>query len=258
MVKTFSQIISELEIVICVFIRSSILDANQMCEMEDRGCEFKCNNDGKGSYFCSCDKGFGLNSDHKTCKGSIRDFNCYHAATFFFNTFPIEYTVTLNFHSFINILEVYDPDRFVYSSITIHWVKGWSNARKQCFSRGGDLISITSSEEQAYVNNVVLNKMLRDYALWIGLNDRNRNGDWVWADGSVVNYTNWVSSRNDAESSKHCGVQVNEAWRPMLCGSDKVYNYVCKRKSKQNMMFHLICYAFSSSEQRDSTLSQLI
>ncbi|XP_057308374.1 uncharacterized protein LOC130646225 isoform X1 [Hydractinia symbiolongicarpus] len=170
-------------------------DANQICEMEDRGCEFKCNNDGKGSYFCSCDKGFGLTSDHKTCK------------------------------------EVYDPDRFVYSSITIHWVKGWSNARKQCFSRGGDLISITSSEEQEYLNNVVLNKLLTDYAVWIGLNDRHRNGDWVWSDGSVVNYTNWVSSRKDADSGKHCGVQVNEAWRPMLCGSDKVYSYVCKRKN---------------------------
>ena len=40
------------------------------CSTSHHGCEYKCNNF-HGSFFCSCDSGYELNNDNKTCSGMI-------------------------------------------------------------------------------------------------------------------------------------------------------------------------------------------
>uniref|UniRef100_A0A8C4F9Q3 C-type lectin domain-containing protein n=1 Tax=Dicentrarchus labrax TaxID=13489 RepID=A0A8C4F9Q3_DICLA len=47
----------------------------------------------------------------------------------------------------------------------------WSNSRDECRQKGGDLVQIDSREEQ----------------FWIGLTDSEKEGTWLWVDGSPLN-----------------------------------------------------------------------
>ncbi|XP_008490918.2 macrophage mannose receptor 1-like [Calypte anna] len=66
----------------------------------------------------------------------------------------------------------------------------WSSARHSCINLGGDLASIHNEEVQAF-----LTYHLKDVSddVWIGLNDKLHELNFVWSDGSAVSYTNWAS-----------------------------------------------------------------
>ncbi|XP_037131941.1 macrophage mannose receptor 1b isoform X2 [Syngnathus acus] len=63
----------------------------------------------------------------------------------------------------------------------------WEEARKQCYSIGGNLVSIPTRREQAYL----VTKMAEGAAdLWIGLNGLKQDA-FFWSDGKPRRYTNW-------------------------------------------------------------------
>ncbi|XP_059169371.1 C-type lectin lectoxin-Lio3-like, partial [Physella acuta] len=66
--------------------------------------------------------------------------------------------------------------------------KNWTNARDACESFGGNLVTISSADEQAYLTGQLSNLTTE---IWIGLSDDLREGAWRWADRSCVTYTNW-------------------------------------------------------------------
>ena len=65
---------------------------------------------------------------------------------------------------------------------------------------------------------------------WIGLNDERREGNFVWSDGSIRNYTNWNNGEpNNAINGEDCtvtGYSIDWKWNDARC-KDKYY-YVCK------------------------------
>nr|XP_061795005.1 macrophage mannose receptor 1-like [Nerophis lumbriciformis] len=63
----------------------------------------------------------------------------------------------------------------------------WEEARKQCYSMGGNLASIPTRRVQAYL----VTKMAEAGAdLWIGLNSLKQDA-FYWSDGKPRQYTNW-------------------------------------------------------------------
>ena len=66
--------------------------------------------------------------------------------------------------------------------------KTWSNAQSDCESRGGDLASVRSSEENAEAY-----ALTGGVSTWIGYNDKAVEGSWVWTDGYTGDYSNWLS-----------------------------------------------------------------
>lgn len=64
----------------------------------------------------------------------------------------------------------------------------WFVARNQCKSFEGNLASIMSAKEQAFL---ILNLREMDVDTWIGLNDRGHSYRFLWTDGEPVYYTNW-------------------------------------------------------------------
>jgi hypothetical protein len=72
---------------------------------------------------------------------------------------------------------------------------------------------------------------------WIGLNDIDKDGTWVWDDGSTPKYTNWSPGAKDEDPERDCATLVvdtsnpkntpNGSWHPKGC--DSPYAYVCKR-----------------------------
>ena len=65
---------------------------------------------------------------------------------------------------------------------------------------------------------------------WIGLNDHDSEGTFVWEDGTTVSYTNWHSGEpNDYGSGEDCG-QLNfwgdGTWNDQSC-SETLY-FICE------------------------------
>ncbi|XP_049597763.1 macrophage mannose receptor 1-like isoform X1 [Syngnathus scovelli] len=118
---------------------------------------------------------------------------------------------------------------------------GWLGARHNCFWEGGDLVSITSSDEEAFVK-----KEMGKNPFWIGLSNLNCDEAWcrydkeqmelTWSDVRVMaGYSNWDSRQVRSSDVESC-VYVNQGswtesqpgkWRQASCGSSLAF--MCER-----------------------------
>mmetsp|Transcript_67279 Transcript_67279/g.132714 ORF Transcript_67279/g.132714 Transcript_67279/m.132714 type:complete len:407 (-) Transcript_67279:80-1300(-) len=80
----------------------------------------------------------------------------------------------------------------------------WQEARTACKARGGDLASITSKQENTHVRRLIPGKGGK---YWIGLNDIEKEGEFVLADGRVATYLPWGTMAIGAK-----GGTGNKAW----------------------------------------------
>ena len=67
----------------------------------------------------------------------------------------------------------------------------WNDAKAYCETLGGHLVTITSGVEQAFVQDLIVNRGMKGY-YWTG-GVRNSNGDFVWVTGEEISYSNWYS-----------------------------------------------------------------
>ena len=63
----------------------------------------------------------------------------------------------------------------------------WDDANNQAVAEDAYLVSITDAAEQEW-----LLKTFKPQRCWIGLTDYANEGEWVWASGEPVTYTNWA------------------------------------------------------------------
>ena len=70
----------------------------------------------------------------------------------------------------------------------------WTTARSRCAVWGGDLATITYSNEDVLLDSIV---SVPPHPIWIGFNNIETERDWKWADGANSNYTNWNANRPD-------------------------------------------------------------
>ena len=80
---------------------------------------------------------------------------------------------------------------------------------------------------------------------WIGFNDRENEGDWLWSDRSTSSYTNWADDAPNNGGYSCTSVGKSGKWHDGKCG-DKL-NVVCKKKGK-------IVYFVERRERRSSVL----
>ncbi|KAH3821446.1 hypothetical protein DPMN_123210 [Dreissena polymorpha] len=58
--------------------------------------------------------------------------------------------------------------------------------------------------------------------VWIGLNDRKNEGQFVWTDGQAVNYANWLPGHVTHGSDEDCVALLpsnNGSWDDFSCGT---------------------------------------
>eukprot|EP01083_Nonionella_stella_P009367 27006_1 len=66
-----------------------------------------------------------------------------------------------------------------------------------------------------------------DDQYWIGLNDVETEGTFLWIDGSEVVYLNWDSDQPDnAGGVEDCGENANGKWNDVVC-SQNYASYLC-------------------------------
>jgi len=73
----------------------------------------------------------------------------------------------------------------------------WAQAEDQAVEWGGHLVTLGSWQEELWIKNT----FGENEHLWIGLNDIEEEGTWVWASGKPVAYTNWA----EGEPNNWCG-----------------------------------------------------
>ncbi len=65
----------------------------------------------------------------------------------------------------------------------------WNDAKTYCESLGGHLVTITSGVEQAFVQDLIINRGTKGY-YWTG-GIRDSDGNFVWITGEKFSYSNW-------------------------------------------------------------------
>ncbi|KAJ8303421.1 hypothetical protein KUTeg_019817 [Tegillarca granosa] len=107
-------------------------------------------------------------------------------------------------------------------------LRSWTQARATCVRHGGDLLSVTSIQEQYYIGGRIRN-MISD-AVWIGANTRADDKGWIWSDGSPFPYLNFAPGEPDnvdeIEECVNMDVRTTK-WGDKPCNN--VYGYICKK-----------------------------
>uniref|UniRef100_A0A8B9QQM5 Macrophage mannose receptor 1 n=1 Tax=Anas platyrhynchos TaxID=8839 RepID=A0A8B9QQM5_ANAPL len=105
--------------------------------------------------------------------------------------------------------------------------ESWPDASMMCIQMGASLVSIEDPTELNFLL-LYLSPLASDFRrFWIGL-FKNIDGEWLWADRSVVEYVNWEKGEPTVIFDEHCvDMDVSSgAWRNYYCSVDQ--NFICK------------------------------
>ena len=98
--------------------------------------------------------------------------------------------------------------------------RSWDDAHSKCAESGGNLASVQSKQENAFLFELAGNKPAA-----LGARDLNKDGIWTWSDGSPWGeFINWGRNQPENIKSDHC-VKV-------LAGGSKWSSDHCAKKSK--------------------------
>jgi len=104
------------------------------------------------------------------------------------------------------------PDgAYLYKDSACFWLDrnhtySWHDALSACQDRGMHVASVHSQLEHDFIYGLSY-----DGHLWIGMTDVVSEGDFVWSDGSAVDYTNWHSGQPGGGDVENCGF-ISGGW----------------------------------------------
>jgi len=100
-------------------------------------------------------------------------------------------------------------------------------ADQRCSSEGAHVSSLENADEAKF-----LNKLAGKRETWIGLNDREKEGTFVWSDGSTSTYTNWRKGEPNNVKEEDCVYMYADAtFNDIDCKTKKAL-FVCKKPLK--------------------------
>ncbi|MEE8424258.1 MAG: C-type lectin domain-containing protein [Elusimicrobiota bacterium] len=105
----------------------------------------------------------------------------------------------------------------------------WAKAEAFCLSRKGHLASIGDQAESEALARFLKLSGIGGTDIWIGLNDRDKEGDWRWTSGDAVKYVGWSSGEpNDSDKNEDCADWNVEGWNDIPCHVH--IPFLCKRR----------------------------
>uniref|UniRef100_A0A673FYY8 Galactose-specific lectin nattectin-like n=1 Tax=Sinocyclocheilus rhinocerous TaxID=307959 RepID=A0A673FYY8_9TELE len=127
---------------------------------------------------------------------------------------------------------------------------GWTHFGVKCYKYFSEPFNWITAERfcQTYDANLasVHNKLDNDHLLslvpsytrfWVGAQDGEQEGQWIWSDGSPFNYTSWCSGEpNNAGDTENClelAYSSNHCWNDLTCSS--LLAFVCAKKMQDHM-----------------------
>ncbi|KAI3358830.1 hypothetical protein L3Q82_015226 [Scortum barcoo] len=124
----------------------------------------------------------------------------------------------------------------------------WNESRGECKDQGGDLVKIDSTEEQKFLAGKLREKMNKgEDKFWIGLTNSQKEGTWLWVDGSPLNTSltfwhkdepdNWTKEDPDGEDCAMMGEKSRAAdlkcWFESTC--KRRHRRICEKSAKCNV-----------------------
>ena len=122
-----------------------------------------------------------------------------------------------------------------------HWYEitsgpmSWTNAQSEATSKGGYLVAVSDSAEQAFLVSTFAPSGGWENFLWIGLWDPQGNGNFVWVNGEQVVYTNWAAGEPNNANQPTPGVEwavelrtgsFNGEWNDRDGSFDQIYGLI--------------------------------
>jgi len=106
--------------------------------------------------------------------------------------------------------------------------RSWTDAREVCAGVGYHLLTVDSEPENEWVHE--LSDVLSTSPWWTGLNDRDSEGDFVWEDGTALDYTNWHDGEPNDWFDEDCMVLKTfhpaRDWNDDACESS--HRFICE------------------------------
>ena len=89
---------------------------------------------------------------------------------------------------------------------------------------------IVSGFRMLYIPSQFFLQVYSKHDLWIGYNDIDNEGDWVWVDGMTSSYTNWDDKSPNNGGVSCAIVTTTGKWHDEPCQSQ--FSYICKKPSE--------------------------
>lgn len=87
----------------------------------------------------------------------------------------------------------------------------WTDAKSECESENGHLVTITSSEEQSFIEELIEENRSDDmYHFWLGGTDHDRaTGDFIWITGEDLTFNNYEPDQpNNIDGQDYLEIQA--------------------------------------------------
>ncbi|XP_060599605.1 macrophage mannose receptor 1-like [Ruditapes philippinarum] len=108
----------------------------------------------------------------------------------------------------------------------------WHDANANCLSKGSNLASVHSEEENRFLLSMVAHE---SDVCWIGFNDLDLDNRFSWSDESVVDFTSWASGQpNDIYGEKCVPIVFDGSWHDYPCNDRKPY--ICMKRKDAGTM----------------------
>ena len=111
----------------------------------------------------------------------------------------------------------------------------WDEAEKACTTAfkdedgDGHLVSIHSDLENQIVHALLPPTTNAILGAWIGMNDKDIEGEYIWSDNTAAEYTNWRRGEPNNRNGEEDCVQIDQKlmWNDLNCDQHRL-PYVCK------------------------------
>jgi len=131
--------------------------------------------------------------------GGIRAYPSFGAEEGTEYLFRIGNSSTGNYTNGVFTIEEMDPPSIMSTAVnpanghTYHLLEysSWSIARVAALQLGGDLITVNNENENDWLMETFGTFGGENRSLWLGYNDAETEGTWVWANGETPDYENW-------------------------------------------------------------------
>ncbi|XP_072049239.1 uncharacterized protein [Amphiura filiformis] len=101
----------------------------------------------------------------------------------------------------------------------------YADATDVCNSLDATITSILDADELGFIEYL----SPKDKDTWIGIDDLLEPDNFVWQDGSPVNFTNWYTNEpNNSPPKEECGQRFAEGtWNDEPC--EHIFSFICKK-----------------------------
>jgi hypothetical protein len=99
----------------------------------------------------------------------------------------------------------------------------WEQASSACQSEGRELASIHDMHTLEHLNFAMAERIGMEH-FWIGLNDRQDEGQFVWTDGSPLDFEHWgPESPKPWGEHEDCVFSAFHGWMDVPCEEERPY-----------------------------------